>query len=155
MKQYKDTVLTGYVYTIHFLEPHYHAKHYTGAIEVNRPEDRFNAHRLGSYGSSRLIRVLNELGKDYVLARVWKTGYPQCWEFEKKLKNRKGMARYCPFCTPEKNWKYRYSIRPSTKPEVDPGDELFYTSQGMVALREFMPNYFEELNLLPELSLVA
>ena len=81
------------VYLIHFQEPLHHARHYVGfADKVNK---RLAHHKQGS--GARILQVCNERGIGYDLARTWEG---QGRDFERKLKNCKNAARYCPVCNP-------------------------------------------------------
>ena len=92
---------TGTVYLIcfHDFEGHKawykHAGHYIGFAEGNTAGliQRLKFHRCGR--GARLIQVIQENGLDWKLARVWRR---KSRKFERKLKNRGGARRICPFC---------------------------------------------------------
>ena len=79
------------VYLLHLNAPLAHARHYVGfARDVDR---RLAHHRAGS--GARMLAVAVERGIGFELARVWPDGDKS---FERKLKNCKHAARYCPAC---------------------------------------------------------
>jgi predicted GIY-YIG superfamily endonuclease len=79
------------VYLLHFETPLHHARHYIGYAEhVKR---RLEHHRNGT--GARLLQVCNERGIAYDLVRTWEG---EGRDFERKLKNCKHAARYCPMC---------------------------------------------------------
>ncbi|MBI5951871.1 MAG: GIY-YIG nuclease family protein [Chloroflexi bacterium] len=88
------------VYILHLDSPLKHARHYVGfASKVNR---RLEHHRSGS--GARFTQVCNENGITYQLARVFEQADRA---FERKLKNCKHTARYCPICAGEKARAYK------------------------------------------------
>jgi predicted GIY-YIG superfamily endonuclease len=79
------------VYLIHFQTNLKHARHYVGyADKVNK---RLAHHRDGT--GARILAVCNALGIEYDIARTWEG---EGRDFERKLKNCKNAARYCPVC---------------------------------------------------------
>ena len=79
------------VYLIHFQTKLKHAGHYVGYAEkVNK---RLAHHRHGT--GARVLAVCNERGIEYDIARTWEG---EGRDFERKLKNCKNAARYCPVC---------------------------------------------------------
>jgi predicted GIY-YIG superfamily endonuclease len=85
------TGITGTIYLLHFSQPYYHARHYTGWT-LNLAE-RLAAHSHGN--GSRLIEVISHAGISFVLARTT-TGTR---DKERAIKNAGGQARYCTLCT--------------------------------------------------------
>ena len=85
----------GTCYLLHFDEPFKHAKHYLGWTEEADVTARLAAHAAGH--GANLIRVINEAGHTWRLARTWVA----VTRFEeRRLKNGGGRSRYCPICTP-------------------------------------------------------
>lgn len=80
------------VYLIHLDKPLEHARHYVGYAE--HVEQRLAHHRNGT--GARLLAVCNERGIEYDIVRTW-DGADRT--FERKLKNCKHAARYCPVCS--------------------------------------------------------
>ena len=79
------------VYLIHFQTKLKHAGHYVGyAAHVRQ---RIAHHKDGT--GARLLAVCNALGIEYDIARTWDG---EGRDFERKLKNCKNTARYCPVC---------------------------------------------------------
>ncbi len=88
------------VYLIHFQTNLKHARHYVGyAAHVNK---RLAHHRDGT--GARILAVCNERGIGYDLARIWEG---RGRDFERKLKNCKHAARYCPICSGEHAREYK------------------------------------------------
>lgn len=85
---------SGTVYLLHFTRPYKHARHYIG-YSSDLP-NRLNAHSAGQ--GARLIAVIKAAGIDYEVARTWSGDR----KLERKLKNTKHSARYCPICQREK-----------------------------------------------------
>lgn len=85
---------TSNVYLIHFESPLCHARHYIGATDD--VEARLERHRKGQ--GANILRVCNEKGIAYKIARVWKS---KPIGFERLLKNRKEAPCLCPICNPE------------------------------------------------------
>ena len=88
------------VYLIHFKTKLQHARHYVGYAD--RVKARLAHHRDGT--GARILAVCNERGIDYDLARTWEG---QGRTFERKLKNCKHAARYCPVCNPGHAREYK------------------------------------------------
>jgi predicted GIY-YIG superfamily endonuclease len=86
------------VYLLHFDAPYKHARHYLGFTD--NLEQRLEAHRTGA--GARLIQVITGVGIGFILARTWQGDR----NFERALKKRRCMPRYCPLCRKEKNKKY-------------------------------------------------
>lgn len=82
------------VYLLHFSEKYRHAGHYIGF--ANDVEGRINHHRNGT--GARLTQVVTDFGIQLQVARIWQDGDRA---FERKLKNCKHAARYCPICNPK------------------------------------------------------
>lgn len=79
------------VYLIHFDAPLHHARHYVGyAVRVRQ---RLEHHRNGR--GARILSACNERGIQYDIVRVLEDADKT---FERKLKNCKHTARYCPIC---------------------------------------------------------
>ena len=83
----------GLVYVIHFKKPFKHAKHYIGFCEFGNLEKRMEAHRKGN--GSKLMKAVTEAGIDWEVANIYENVDRG---FERKLKNQKNSARFCPFC---------------------------------------------------------
>lgn len=79
------------VYLLCFDRPYKHAKHYIGYS--SNIEKRMEKHEAGE--STGLMRAVKEAGINFDLVRVW---HGKNQFFERKLKNRKGAARFCPKC---------------------------------------------------------
>lgn len=92
--------MTG-VYLLHFSSPYKHAAHYIGwAKKINA---RINHHKHGT--GARLCAVAVNSGIDLITARVWEG---KGKDFERRLKNQKKSAEFCPICNPksaEKNMR--------------------------------------------------
>ena len=82
--------MTGEVYILHLDSPLAHARHYVGW--ARRLEQRIEHHHQGT--GARLLQVCNERGISYRLA----THFPGTRRDERRLKNQKNTARYCPVC---------------------------------------------------------
>ncbi|MEP0806735.1 MAG: endonuclease [Chloroflexota bacterium] len=80
------------VYLIHLDAPLHHARHYVGYAE--HVKQRLAHHRQGT--GARILAVCNERGIEYDIVRTWEGAGKT---FERKLKNCKHAARYCPKCT--------------------------------------------------------
>ena len=79
------------VYLIHFQTKLKHAGHYVGyAAHVSQ---RIAHHKHGT--GARILAACNALGIEYDIARTWDS---EGRDFERKLKNCKNAARYCPKC---------------------------------------------------------
>jgi predicted GIY-YIG superfamily endonuclease len=83
----------GTVYLLHFDEPYMHARHYVGWAK--HLEARLAHHRRGT--GANLLRVLNEHGIGWQLARTWSNVDRF---FERRVKNHSA-TRYCPICRGE------------------------------------------------------
>lgn len=84
------------LYLLHFDPPLAHARHYLGwakSIE-KRTREHFN----GTRKSSPLLRAALAQGSTLTLARVWEG---EDRNYERRLKNRGGLARQCPICKGE------------------------------------------------------
>ena len=90
---YKDE--PGVVYLLHFDRPYRHARHYLGWT-ADLP-GRLESHARGH--GARLLEVVSRAGIGWTVARV-------CWgktkKFERQIKNRGGLARFCPLCKEER-----------------------------------------------------
>jgi predicted GIY-YIG superfamily endonuclease len=84
---------TSNVYLIHFESPLCHARHYIGATDD--VDARLERHRKGA--GANILRVCNEKGIAYKIARVWKN---KPIGFERLLKCRKEAPALCPVCNP-------------------------------------------------------
>ena len=80
----------GHCYLIHFSQPYVHARHYLGWSE--NLTSRLTSHRAG--GGARLMRVIQDAGIEWELARVWEGDR----HLERSLKQRKNTGRLCPIC---------------------------------------------------------
>src|SRR5262249_33453638 len=79
------------VYLIHFSKAYRHARHYIGfTTDLNK---RLVDHLAGM--GARLLEVVVQNGIEFRLARVW-PGADR--NFERRLKNWKGAAKFCPLC---------------------------------------------------------
>jgi predicted GIY-YIG superfamily endonuclease len=78
------------VYILHLDSPLAHAKHYTGWSD--HVESRLDHHKNGT--GARFTQVCNERGITYQLALVIDGDRT----LERKLKNTKNVADYCPLC---------------------------------------------------------
>jgi predicted GIY-YIG superfamily endonuclease len=88
------------VYLIHFQTNLKHARHYVGfADKVAR---RLEHHKHGT--GARILAACNALGIVYDIARTWEG---KGRGFERKLKNCKNAARYCPVCQGEHVREYK------------------------------------------------
>jgi predicted GIY-YIG superfamily endonuclease len=87
------TGITGTIYLLHFSQPCYHARHYTGWTP--NLAERLAAHSHGN--GARLIEVISRAGISFILARTT-TGTRAR---ERAIKNAGGQVRYCPICTPK------------------------------------------------------
>jgi predicted GIY-YIG superfamily endonuclease len=86
----RDTV-PGTVYLIHFEKPYKHAKHYLGwTTDLDK---RIALHRRGQ--GSVLLSVVNGAGIGWDVVRTWEGADRN---FERRVKNRGGLARECPAC---------------------------------------------------------
>lgn len=88
------------VYLIHFDQPFKHAAHYVGYA---RELDKRLAHHAAGTGAN-LLRVVGAAGIAWKVVRVWEG---QDRAFERRLKNCKHTARYCPVCAEEKVRGYK------------------------------------------------
>jgi predicted GIY-YIG superfamily endonuclease len=86
--------VTGGVYLIHFDRRYKHAGHYVGY--ANNIEGRVAHHRRGS--GANLMRVVNEAGITWSVARVWEGASRT---FERRCKNR-AATMLCPVCSGDK-----------------------------------------------------
>lgn len=83
----------GEVYIIHLHNPLKHARHYIGFS--THLAKRLWHHRNNS--GSHFLRVCNELGISYTLV----VRFAGTRADERRLKNCKNTARYCPYCHPK------------------------------------------------------
>jgi predicted GIY-YIG superfamily endonuclease len=83
----------GTVYLIHLESKLHHAQHYIGFALF--PELRFWHHQQGT--GARFLAACNEAGISYRIVRTWENADKH---FERKLKNYKKAARFCPVCNP-------------------------------------------------------
>lgn len=90
------TDFRGIVYLIHFEKPLKHARHYIGFCEFGNLEKRMEQHRKGN--GSKLMAAVNEAGIGWEVAKIWENVDRS---FERRLKNRNGASRFCPFCKDE------------------------------------------------------
>jgi len=79
------------VYILHFEQSYFHARHYVGYSKF--PIRRLERHL--AWNEQALIVAVKKAGIRIHLARVWPDADKS---FERKLKNRKHTARYCPLC---------------------------------------------------------
>lgn len=79
------------VYLICLDKPICRSRHYIGYAEDI--EARFAVHKSGQ--GAKFLAAANEYGINYSVVRVWPEGDRK---FERKLKNQKGAADYCPHC---------------------------------------------------------
>lgn len=86
------------VYILHFSQPLAHARHYVGYSSA--PEARLREHIKTQ--RQPLVRAALQAGITLTLARVF-PGADR--NFERRLKNRKHTARYCPVCNPERVYR--------------------------------------------------
>ena len=81
------------VYLIHFERRYYHAGHYLGySADVAA---RLRLHRNNE--GARLLQVVNQVGIDWQVVRVWAMGD---YALEQALKARRNGSRLCPVCVP-------------------------------------------------------
>lgn len=85
----RDTV-PGTVYLVHFQKPYKHAAHYLGW--TTDLDARIELHRRSQ--GSRLLAVVNAAGIAWEVVRTWDADR----NFERRVKNRGGLARECPAC---------------------------------------------------------
>lgn len=87
------------VYLLHIYPPFKHAKHYIGFTTQEVTEEkilrRVTEHKRGRKSSSPMLRAALAAGCTLKLAKVWPTADRN---FERKLKNRKNSAAFCPCC---------------------------------------------------------
>lgn len=83
----------GTVYLIHFQSPLKHARHYIGYTDEPNVDSRVERHRKS--GGARILKVCNELGIRWHVARVW---FNCSRKWERRLKNRGGATEICPVC---------------------------------------------------------
>lgn len=81
------------VYLIHFAVRYHHAGHYLGYS--SDLEARIQAHRMSQ--GARLMEVVNEVGINWQVVRVWPEGD---YELERALKARHNGPRLCPKWNP-------------------------------------------------------
>lgn len=117
------------VYILKFIDPEtgqpkkfHHAAHYCGWSEWLAR--RLNHHRSGS--GSLLMRAVVHSGLDFVVCRTF---VGQDRNFERRIKNRKNLAKFCPVCrgdaTIVRHWKSgRWFVR------YKPGKKQLYATQG-------------------------
>lgn len=86
------------VYILHFSRPLAHARHYVGYSSA--PESRLMRHVARK--EQPLLRAALTAGITFTLARVF-PGTDR--NFERRLKNRKHTARYCPVCNPARVYR--------------------------------------------------
>lgn len=89
------------VYLLHFDKPLKHASHYIGWAE--NVEKRIEHHRDGT--GARLTQVIAEQGIGFTVARTWEGADKT---FERRLKNCKHAADYCPLCS----WEHTRDYHP-------------------------------------------
>ncbi len=82
----------GTVYLLHFERAFGHARHYCGWTSLSL-EQRLKRHNTSQ--GARLLLAVRRAGIKYTVAQVWEN---QDRNFERKLKNRGGLARVCPLC---------------------------------------------------------
>lgn len=86
--------MTGHgVYLICFNERFKHAGHYLGW--ASNIAERVEVHRSSGNKCSRLLRAVNAAGIAWEVVKTWPGAEKG---FERKLKNRGGLARCCPRC---------------------------------------------------------
>ncbi len=81
------------LYLLHFSRPYKHARHYLGSTQNLR--QRLAEHATGR--GANLIRIIQEAGISWSLARVWENASRAD---EAKLKKHQHNARLCPLCNP-------------------------------------------------------
>lgn len=86
------------VYLLHFSKPFKGAKHYIGFTD--NLEQRLSDHRKGK--GARILAVAKENGIDFELVRTWEGDR----KTERRLKNQKNAARFCPICNESYKGKY-------------------------------------------------
>ena len=91
------------IYLIHLDEPlgnpeGHQARHYIGASDNLRK--RILCQLKGKSGAAAMLRFAKRVGIDARVARVLLTHEDKVWEIERRLKDRKMGARYCPICNP-------------------------------------------------------
>jgi hypothetical protein len=114
----QDVPQVSGVYLIHLPVPYKHAQHYIGYAETSIAERIFEhiaticeppVRPLGEttwyrYGrGSKFLGVLNYLKITWSLARVWEG---QDKTFERRLKNYKKSADFCPLCRGEQAYEH-------------------------------------------------
>ncbi len=82
------------VYLIHFATPYKHVRHYLGSTDDL--EARIERHRAGN--GARLMEVITGAGIGWTVVRTWEGGR----KLERRLKNWKHAAQFCPACSGEK-----------------------------------------------------
>lgn len=98
----------GIVYLLHFDRPlggdKHQAIHYVGFSKNKRTLGlRIEHHRKGHAGCS-ITNALKEHGIGFTLAKIFE-GVERT--FERKLKNTKKVAPYCPICNPDTAREYK------------------------------------------------
>src|SRR5262245_27705742 len=78
------------VYLLHFSTAYKHARHYIGF--TTNLDKRITDHLCGM--GARLMEVITAAGIEWKLARTWRGDR----QLERRLKNRKCAARFCPYC---------------------------------------------------------
>lgn len=80
------------LYLLHFSEPLQHARHYLGFCEAEDPSERVAQHLAGR--GSPLVKAAISRGIGVTLAIV----LPGDRNFERRVKNRGSLCRWCPEC---------------------------------------------------------
>jgi hypothetical protein len=79
------------VYLIHFNKPYKHAGHYLGKTRIGH-RNRTSQHHVSP---GPLIKAAKENGSSFVVSRIWRNAAA---DYERRLKNRGGMTKNCPYC---------------------------------------------------------
>lgn len=85
---------SNWVYLIHFERHYHHAQHYIGA--TNDLTRRLSQHAAGD--GANLIRVIQDAGISWVVARVWIA--QNRFIAEVHAKRQKNGPEFCPICNP-------------------------------------------------------
>ncbi len=82
----------GVIYMLHFHQPYWHARHYTGWTDdlLHRLDQHATGH------GARLVAVIWHAGIGFTLVRICEGTR----HTERAIKNAGGAVRYCPVCTP-------------------------------------------------------
>jgi len=100
------------IYLLHFSKKLAHAQHYLGFCVDNDPSDRLAAHIRGKKGA-KIVKAAMAAGIGVELALIIPDGDRN---FERKLKNRADVSRWCPVCAVNKRPIPRF--HPDVEPKV-------------------------------------